>query len=381
MKILILFTNFGPYHIARLRGAHENLPQHEIIGLELAAEEKTYPWKSDRSSLTARLDTLHPGVLEEIPVADLQQKLLQYLNREQPDVIAIAGYARSDMRAALKWAKKHGKIAILMSESKSSDAQRRGWKEWLKSRMVRQFDAALVGGREAKSYAIELGLPEKRVCLGYNAVGNDDFFTQAEKWRREAKSPLERPYFLTANRFVPRKNLLNVIRAYEMYRQAVEVQQGKHLTWDLVLIGAGEHEDELRTAAQNIQGIHFTGFLQQDEISRYMAFAGCFVHASLQEQWGLVVNEAMACGLPVLVSETCGCAPDLVEKERNGFTFDPLNVPELAKFMQKIAQNAVHRDEMGRASLEIIAQWGPQRFAQGLGEAVEAAHKARSRAI
>ena len=79
------------------------------------------------------------------------------------------------------------------------------------------------------------------------------------------------------------------------------------------------------------------GFKQYDELPIYYGLAGAFIHASTTEQWGLVVNEAMAAGLPVIVSERCGCAPDLVENGRNGFTFDPYDVDALTHLMLKMA--------------------------------------------
>ncbi len=101
--------------------------------------------------------------------------------------------------------------------------------------------------------------------------------------------------------------------------------------------------------------------------------AGAFVHASTTEQWGLVVNEAMAAGLPVLVSERCGCAPDLVRDGVNGFTFDPYDPGQLADLMLKVSSDQCDRLAMGRASQEIIKDWGPERFADGLMQAVAVA--------
>ena len=99
----------------------------------------------------------------------------------------------------------------------------------------------------------------------------------------------------------------------------------------------------------------------------YYGLASAFVHASTTEQWGLVVNEAMASGLPVLVSNRCGCAPDLVQEGVNGFTFDPYNVEQLAQLMLKIsAFQTFSLSTFGAASRRIIADWGPERFASGL---------------
>jgi glycosyltransferase involved in cell wall biosynthesis len=120
--------------------------------------------------------------------------------------------------------------------------------------------------------------------------------------------------------------------------------------------------------------VFFPGFRQIEELPRFYAHAGAFVHASTTEQWGLVVNEAMACGLPVIVSNRCGCAADLVQEGVNGYTFDPYNVEQLAQLMHRLTEAPKHRlSEMGDASRAIIADWGPERFASGLKQAVECA--------
>src|SRR5262249_59830905 len=96
--------------------------------------------------------------------------------------------------------------------------------------------------------------------------------------------------------------------------------------WKLVLLGEGEQRaklEGLRDALGLRNDVSMPGFKQYDELPAYYGLASAFVHTSTTEQWGLVVNEAMAAGLPVLVSERCGCGPDLVREGVNGFTFDP----------------------------------------------------------
>jgi 1,2-diacylglycerol 3-alpha-glucosyltransferase len=87
-----------------------------------------------------------------------------------------------------------------------------------------------------------------------------------------------------------------------------------------------------------------------------------------------VVNEAMAAGLPVIVSERCGCAPDLVSDSVNGFAFDPYDVEELSGLLQRVAaMTDAQRQAMGRAAQRVIADWGPERFAAGLMQAADVA--------
>jgi glycosyltransferase involved in cell wall biosynthesis len=119
--------------------------------------------------------------------------------------------------------------------------------------------------------------------------------------------------------------------------------------------------------------VHLIGAKGYADLPFYYGRAEAFIHASTTEQWGLVVNEAMASGLPVLVSNRCGCAADLVKEGENGWTFDPTNEEQMADLMLRISSDEEQRKEMGRQSREIIANWGPARFASGLSSAIEAA--------
>ena len=122
--------------------------------------------------------------------------------------------------------------------------------------------------------------------------------------------------------------------------------------------------------------VHLIGSKGYEELPSYYGLAEVFIHASTTEQWGLVVNEAMASGLPVLVSNRCGSAPDLVQEGVNGWNFDPSDQEQLTELMLKISSDSALRKEMGGQSREIIANWDPARFAQGVSSAVNAAWKA-----
>jgi glycosyltransferase involved in cell wall biosynthesis len=234
------------------------------------------------------------------------------------------------------------------------------------------------GGAPQADYLTRLGLPSQRVFQGYDVVDNEYFedkATESRKQKAESRQKYSLPerYFLASARFTEKKNLPRLLRAYALYRkQGAEPQA----PWDLVLLGDGPLRAQLEALRAELgleQSVHFAGARPYSALPTFYALAGAFVHASTTEQWGLVVNEAMACGLPVLVSHRCGCAPDLVRAGRNGFTFDPGDVEALSALMSKISSLQFPLSEFGSASREIISGWTPKTFAGNLSLALEAA--------
>src|SRR5205807_2078983 len=132
-----------------------------------------------------------------------------------------------------------------------------------------------------------------------------------------------------------KKNLARLLQAYALYRAAAG-----GASWKLILLGDGTLRADLERLRDELglgEDVAMPGFKQYHELPSYYGLAGAFVHASTSEQWGLVVNEGMAAGLPVLVSRACGCAADLVRDGVNGFAFDPLDAGALAGLLGHMA--------------------------------------------
>jgi glycosyltransferase involved in cell wall biosynthesis len=143
-----------------------------------------------------------------------------------------------------------------------------------------------------------------------------------------------------------------------------------------VVLGDGplRGEYERRVAELGLSGrVHLPGFKQYGELPAYYGLAGAFVLASTEEQWGLVVNEAMASGLPVLVSRRCGCAPDLVAEGETGFTFDPADAEDLSGLMSRLVSDDARRERMGRAARRAVSAWTPETFGRNLWRAAAVA--------
>ena len=212
------------------------------------------------------------------------------------------------------------------------------------------------------------------VFTGYDVV-DSEYFCQASKSRRgdpTSRKDLGLPerFFLTVARLTCEKNLARTMGAYAAYR----ADAGTH-AWDWVVCGDGPLRGcllQLRQTHGLSDHVAFPGFVQLDGLPSYYAHADALLLPSIKEPWGLVVNEAMASGLPVVVSRACGCAEDLVEEGANGFTFDPLSPDAIKEALLAMHQTSeAQRQEMGLRSRSLISEWSPARFAEGLWRAVE----------
>ncbi|WP_435022167.1 glycosyltransferase family 4 protein [Tundrisphaera sp. TA3] len=381
MIFAVCFTNFGPYHLARLRALAGQLAGRgdALLAYELADREERYPWDRSRAGEPFRWTTLFPGrSMESLSRDDCAHAMTRALDRDRPDALGVVGYARPESMAMLRWAIRHRRTSVLMSESQEIDHPRAWWKEAIKARRVRRFSAGLVGGPRHRDYLVKLGLPAHRIALGYNAVDNAAFAARADAARSDPAGRRwlpGRPYFLATNRFVPEKNLDRLVRAFAAYRADAPADRA----WDLALCGGGPIEaeiDDLILALGLTASVHRPGFIQEAELARWLAHASAFVHPSLMEPWGLVVNEAAACGLPLLVSDRAGCVETLVPDPSGttGRRFDPHDDDDLAAALAWMAGlGDADRAAMGRRAAEVATEWGPERFAQGAIEALERA--------
>jgi len=363
--LCIVFANFGPYHIARVQSAQKVCQSAgiNVVGVELAGSIIEYAWQPNRDNLDFELVTICPNyIYEKLPHAILISRLVKNFRDINPDFLALCGYSEIGMIAALVWAKIFGKKVILLSESKEDDASRSRYKELLKKLIVSFYDAAIVGGQPHQRYLEKLGMPKNSIFFGYDVVNNDDF---APDQICHLPAPIKSPFFLAINRFIPKKNLIFLLSAYAQYLQQVDLT----LAWHLVLCGDGEMRSQIEQKIQELEiqdWVHLTGFLQQPELLPYFAHAKCFVHASTTEQWGLVVNEAMAAGLPVLVSNRCGCYEDLVVEGVNGYGFDPYQVSSLVERMIVLTKES-NLEKLGFASIQHInTSFSTQKFGESV---------------
>lgn len=288
---------------------------------------------------------------------DDNKKILKFLKLRQPEIVFIAGNKRAYIYASL-WSKINGVPCVLVSDTPYPREPNKRIKEKANSIVINSlFSAIFVPGKEHLAYRMSQGFRPYRIYTGLCVTDNGHFSNTKKLYYLPSKFP--DVFFLTVSRLTKVKNISTLIKAFEKYRE-------KGGNWGLVISGKGPEEMDLKKSIPDSlkDFIYFTGWVGYDELPGLYLRGSCFVLPSIYEPWGVVVNEAMAAGLPVLLSKNCGSAQDLCHIGINGFLFDPLNDGELAELMLLVSSNKVDLKSMGEASKRIIANYTPERWAE-----------------
>ena len=296
------------------------------------------------------------------------------LEAAAPDVILCGGYSYAASWRALLWARSHHLPFLLWSESNLQD-QRRGHTlvEYLKGKFLGKCDGFVVPGRSAFEYLRTHGVKESSIFVAPNAVDNEFFGTIAATVRRNAaavRRELNLPdrYFLFAGRLVKEKGVFDLVSAYAKLDENLRQQFGLVFVGD----GASRRQLEERAALVSPGVVVFAGFAHRERLASYYSLAEALVLPTYSDTWGLVVNEAMACGLPVILSRAAGCGLDLVKENWNGFLIPPGGVEPLTEAMARLASQPDLLATMGAHSVDHISRYSPKGWSAGIAAAVQA---------
>lgn len=319
-----------------------------------------WSWKRH---LNESLSLINPSIIGE-------------LRREKYDAVLVHGYIYFTNWLAFLAARLAGTPILLRGESHLSD-YRPGWKRSLKAvvltKLFRHCAAFLPIGRLNADYYRHYGVPERKLFLAPYSVDNEFFTSQAGLYaakREELKEELGiapgLPVILYASKMTPRKRAIDLLRAFE--RLTREGTRGA-----LVFVGDGEERQRLEAyaAERGLPRVYFLGFRNQSELPRFYAIADVFVLPSVGEPWGLIINEVMCAGVPVVTTDQVGAAPDLVRPGENGFVYPAGDFGELAECLRVIIGDPEQVAAMGRRSHEIISRWDYERCLQGVLRALD----------
>ncbi len=376
MKVVWLIQSLVPYHHARFNAFSK---QNGIDGIlvQVTDRDNFSVLEFETSDRAYELKTLFPGqTRDSISSHQLRDAFAALMESVMPECICVSGWGMEIGWASQHWALKNSVPMVMFSESTSYDEPRTRGKEWIKSQLVRTCSAALVGGQPHKEYIVDLGMDPKAVSLGHNVV-DSSFFAEVAFVRPDAVSSWmeEDPFFLICTRFGRKKNIPSVVRAYPQYRNLCKEAGIEPIRF--ALAGDGDLRAEIEQAISEEQvesDMILLGAMKYKTLPWLYQNCQALVHASTTEQWGLVVNEAMAACVPVIVSSRTGSAPDLVKEGDNGMQFDAYDINDIARALFEFTKlTPEQRAPMGQRSREIIEDWGPDRFASGLNDAVHCA--------
>jgi len=211
-------------------------------------------------------------------------------------------------------------------------------------------------------YLIELGAPPDSVFLAPNATANEAIRLMGAQGGGRCDN---HPVLLFVGRLVPEKGLTFLLPAF---KEAQASLPNLHL----VLVGDGPLREKLQSycAVNSLKNVRFVGFVEPDQLPGYYAAAHALVLPSVRETWGFVVNEAMACGLPVIVSSEVGAANEIVLNNVNGFVVPAGDSQSLAAAIVRLFRNLSTAADMGQRSLEIISQYTVERAVDGFEAAI-----------
>ncbi|WP_174298395.1 glycosyltransferase family 4 protein [Sphingomonas bacterium] len=314
-----------------------------------------------------------PIVLETDRYGKLNRGLRRMVARH--DIVMLGGFEQASYLAAGMWARVMRKPVILLFDGFSPARFGHEGRAILalKRATARLADGFFANGIVGERYLREqIGIPASRPVFNQYLSHADAAIAAARRrWtgasrqevRRYLGVPLDGPLLLSCGYLIERKRVDCTIDAIARLPEA-----GRP---GLLVVGSGPLEEALRARARACGvATHFAGFRQADALADYYFAADALVLSSRDDPWGLVVNEAMSAGLPVIVSDACGAASDLVHDGSNGFVFAAQDVDALAAAIARLL--AADREAMGERSRAIIGEWTPSHSARSLDKVVRA---------
>jgi glycosyltransferase involved in cell wall biosynthesis len=316
----------------------------------------------DRSYHQYPFKLLFPQVYGDIPRHKLVLALSADLLRNPRDLVVLPGYHRPEYWAMLLLCILLRRKRAVFCDSTAQDREKQSWKEMAKAFFFRRCDGIFCYGIRSKEYVASYGVEVQRIfvdCqaaalpLTYDAGAVRKYY---ESHPRDPKAPVK---FLFVGRLSSEKGLWDLLGAFGGVREQLPDAR-------LNLAGPGALADELKRRAKELgleSAVTFLGTQSPDDIGRLLLDSDAMVLPSHTEPWGLVVNEALSYGCPVVVSDICGSVPELVRDGVTGYSFPSGDVRALCAAMLAVARLSQDRQSVAEQCLRVIDQYTPERAA------------------
>ncbi|HUE89991.1 MAG TPA: glycosyltransferase family 4 protein [Vicinamibacterales bacterium] len=303
------------------------------------------------------------------------------LGSTAPDLVLVPGWNARVLERAIGWARRHD-VPLLYRGDSHLESSPPGWRRRASRLRARwrlsQFDGALAVGVRAHEYLAAMGVPREAVFRSPHTVDNAFFAAAAAPFQQEARRGdtrealgIRRDAFVVAyvGKLLPAKRPLDAVRAIS----------GLPFPATLVIAGAGVERPACELEASSSDApVRFLGFTNQGDLGRVYGIADALVLPSTwAETWGLVANEALACGVPIIVSDQVGCAPDLVVSGQTGSMFRCGDVSSLRRAIIDVRSRMT--PDTAAACRAHVAAYSFATATEGLRQACRRTLEARGR--
>ncbi len=340
MRVLIVHNQLWAHYKSKLfeeihRSLSERYPRavFRVVQIGLYESSRRSMQSDDPGLYDYPYQVLFRKSLDQIGFAARLKALIRAYREFRPDVLNITGYYDWAQILLMCLAKAGGVKVVISSESSAADHRRSPLREAVKRWILNRADAFFCFGTTSAEYLQRLGVPGKKIPVR-NAAVIDDRRIREEYLRAGGAARKHSPAFIFVGRLAGEKNLELLLEAFR------KAKSQSAAPWGLILVGDGPMKKEIAgyVEKEKPDGVTLAGGVSWLEVPGWLSHADVLVLPSYSEPWGLVVNEALVCGLPVIVSEKCGCAADLVDPGKNGYLFDPYNADELAAHMVRFME-------------------------------------------
>ncbi|MEZ2144652.1 glycosyltransferase [Bradyrhizobium sp. DN5] len=258
-----------------------------------------------------------------------------------------------------------GKKVYFLGDSKFDDYPRWVGREWLKSLFLLPYVGALTASWRSQQYLEFLGWKKRPIELGYDTISVDRIRMLAGSAPAPGGCPHSERHFTVVARHVPKKNIALALQAFADFTR----ENPRETPRRLVLCGSGPLEEQLKECARRLSVEHlvdFRGFVQTDQVCQALSNTLCLILPSIEEQFGQVVPEALAMGVPVALSTNCGARDELVRSGVNGFVFEPDNVTGLRNFLCLISRDENFWSILAKNAHLFVSLGDVERFANSV---------------
>lgn len=308
-----------------------------------------------------------------------QPHLLHEVRRNRPDVMITDGFFQ--WTASAIWLRMKGESAHVLCYERTAHTERNAqwYRKYYRQWALRYVDSMCCNGRLCGEYAIKMGMPKERIIYGHMAADTEGLSQQVGQVSQEQINDFRNGLSINGicliyvGQMIPRKGVRQLLMAWSDIRAPLDSQA------TLLLVGDGPEKTELEAFCRHrgLKNVRFAGAVDYDKLPLYYASADALVIPTLEDNWSLVVPEAMSCGLPILCSKYNGCWPELVQEGRNGWVFDPLAPADIIRCLKECLASKNKLTSMAMESRIIVQEHSPRHAAIAIFRACQLAVAAR----